>query len=144
MKLVISMMLLTTFASTIVSANTAECFKHDGQGIANGETLQVLVINQTGKVVRSSVLCGIEQGVLHTFSKQNTSSLFFGSAGEPNADKTSSQKPRQQVMQSYEMTEGDGTLVMVMVIGLISKPAKPPPLIPKWWKHGFLPPKGRH
>ena len=117
MKLVISIMLLTTFVSAIVSANTAECRKNDCQGIPKGETLKVSVIDQAGKVVRSHVMPGIEQGVLHTSGKHSTTSVFFGSAGDANVDKASGQKPRQQVMDTYEVTEADGTLVMVMVIG---------------------------
>ena len=117
MKRVISLMLLTSFASPIVLANTAECLKHNGQALGNGETLQVSVINRAGKVVRSHVICDVEQGVLHTSNKQKTSSAFFGSAGGPNGDKASSQQPRQQVLNTYELTEVDGTLVMIMVIG---------------------------
>jgi hypothetical protein len=117
MKRVISLMILTTFASPIVSANTAECLKHDGQGIPEGDTFKVSVINQAGDVVRSHVICDVEQGVLHTSGKHSTSSVFFGSAGDANVDKASGQKPSQQVMDTYEVTEADGTLVMVMVIG---------------------------
>jgi hypothetical protein len=117
MKPLIRMMLLTTFVSPIVSANTAECLKKDGQGIPEGETLKVSVINQAGQVVRSHVICDIEQGVLHTSTKHNTSSAFFGSASAPNGNKASDQQPRQQVLNTYELTEVDGTLVMVMVIG---------------------------
>lgn len=117
MKLVSSMILMTTLATSVVSANTAECLKHHGQARGNGETLEVSVINQAGKVVRSHVICDVEQGVLHTSAKHSTSSVFFGAAAHPDRNKAAIQKARQQVLDTYELTEVDGTLVMVMVIG---------------------------
>lgn len=119
MKLTLSLMVLALLASPVLLANSFECNKADStcQLPATAETIKVSVFDAKGKIIRSHIIGGYTDAMLSTRSAQTKSTVLLKTSDPLTTSDEAMKLPRQQVLNTWEATQADGTLVMIMVIG---------------------------